>query len=64
MYLLMQVKSLMSLKVWSNSGLANKISKSPFSGDFQKIVQKVVFFSGILFENIESSQKYFFAGIL
>ena len=52
MYLLMRVKSFMSLKVWSNLGLANQISKSPFLGDFPKIVPKVVFFAGILFENI------------
>ena len=52
MYLLMQVKSLMSLKVRSNSGLANQISKSPFSGDFPKMMPKVVFFDGNLLENI------------
>ena len=34
MYLLMRVKSLMSLKVWSNLGLPKKISKSPFVGLF------------------------------
>ena len=34
MYLLMRVKSLMSLKVWSNLGLPKKISKSPYVGLF------------------------------
>ena len=34
MYLLMRVKSLMSLKVWSNLGLPKKISKSPHVGWF------------------------------
>ena len=34
MYLLMRVKSLMSLKVWSNLGLPKKKSKSPFVGLF------------------------------
>ena len=34
MYLLMRVKSLMSLKVWSNLGLAEKIPKSAFLHDF------------------------------
>ena len=34
MYLLMRVKSLMSLKVWSNLGLPKKISKSPYVGRF------------------------------
>ena len=41
MYLLIRVKSLMSLKVLSNLGLANKISKSLFSGDFYFFVLKV-----------------------
>ena len=40
-YLLVNVKSLMGLKFWVNLGPTNKISKSPFSGDFQKIMPKV-----------------------
>ena len=54
----------MGSKIWWNLGPANQNSKSPFLGDFPKIMQKVVFFAGILFENIESCQKSFFAGIL
>ena len=38
-------------------GTDQQISKSPFSGDFSKIMPKVFFFAGILFENIESCQK-------
>ena len=34
MYLLMRAKSLMSLKIWSNLGLAKKNSKSPYVGLF------------------------------
>ena len=41
MYLKMRVKSLMSLKVWSNLGLPKKFSKSQLSGDFPKIMPKV-----------------------
>ena len=36
MYLLMRVKSVMGLKVWSNLGLSKKISKSPYVGLFSE----------------------------
>ena len=36
MYLLMRVKSLMSLKVWSILGPPEKISKSPYVGRFSE----------------------------
>ena len=63
MYLLMRVKSLMSLKVWSNLGPTNQILKSPFSGDFPKIMPKV-YRSGILepkflnFPKVQEKQFY------
>ena len=34
MYLLVRVKNVMGLKVWSNLGLPKKISKSPYVGPF------------------------------
>ena len=54
----------MGLKISGNLGPADQNSKSPFLGDFPKIMQKVLFFAGIIFENIESFQNEFFAGIL
>ena len=41
MYLLVRVKSLMSLKVWSILGLAREKSKSTLSGDFGYLRTKV-----------------------
>ena len=47
MYLLMRVKSLMSLKVWSNLGLAKKNQNHHMKGCFQKIILKVNLLMGI-----------------
>ena len=44
MYLLIRVKSLMSLKVWSNLGLAKEKSKSGFYRDFFVFMFKTIDF--------------------
>ena len=64
MYLLMRVKSLMSLKVRSNLGPPKKFSKSPQVGpvsvnhaksNFFALISQIIFFlAGFLFENIIS----------
>ena len=60
----MRVKSLMSLKVWSNLGLRKKISKSPYVGPFSPNHTKSNFSIRIpLYANLGFQKKMLFSQI-